>query len=149
MYLTTTLLANTRRIIKLYDSKLKPVCSHYGLTPIEATIISFLHNNPGKDTAADIADLRMLSKSNVSQAVESLIQKALLQRQQDKTDRRRIHLFLTAQASPIIQEIEAVRESFREQIFRGFTEEEQKQFVEFNARIAENTKTEPKRRDRI
>lgn len=149
MYLTTTLLANTRRIIKLYDSKLKPVCSHYGLAPIEATIISFLHNNPGKDTAADIADLRMLSKSNVSQAVESLIQKALLQRQQDKTDRRRIHLFLTAQASPIIQEIEAVRESFREQIFRGFTEEEQKQFVEFNARIAENTKTEPKRRDRI
>ena len=29
MYLTTTLLANTRRIIKLYDSKLKPVCSRY------------------------------------------------------------------------------------------------------------------------
>ena len=80
---TTDLLLCIRKIVKLYDSMLKPVCDHYRLTLIEANIISFLQNNPGKDTAGDIAELRMLSKGNVSQAVESLIQKALLQRQQD------------------------------------------------------------------
>lgn len=68
----TTLLTNIRRIVKLYDGMLKTVCDHYHLIPIEASIISFLYNNPGKDTAADIVQLRMLSKSNVSQAVESL-----------------------------------------------------------------------------
>ena len=70
MYQSNALLANIRRMIKLYDSMLKPVCSRYGLVPIEATIISFLFNHPGRDTAADIVELRMLSKSNVSQAVE-------------------------------------------------------------------------------
>ena len=70
---------------------LKDICNNYQLTIIEATIISFLYNNPGKDTAADIVELRMLSKGNVSQAVESLIQKSLLKREQDKEDRRKIH----------------------------------------------------------
>ena len=83
MHQTNTLLSNIRRIVRLYDSMLRPVCDRYGLAPIEATIISFLQNNPGRDTAADIVELRMLSKSNVSQAVESLIQKSLLQRRQD------------------------------------------------------------------
>ena len=140
MQQTNTLLSNIRRIIKLYDNILKPVCDRYGLVPIEATIISFLQNNPGRDTAADIVELRMLAKSNVSQAVESLIQKSLMQRQQDTEDRRRIHLSLTAEVQPITKDIEAVREAFRKQIFRGFTKEEQQQFSRFNDRIAENTR---------
>lgn len=137
---TNTLLSNIRRIIKLYDNTLKPVCERYGLAPIEATIISFLFNNPGRDTAADIVELRMLSKSNVSQAVESLIQKSLLQRRQDTEDRRRIHLSLTSAAKPITKEIEEVREVFRKQIFRGFTEEEERQFAWLSERVAENMK---------
>lgn len=68
-------LVNIRRIIKLHETMLKQICQDYHLSLIEATIISFLYNNPGKDTAADIVELRMLSKGNVSQAVESLIQK--------------------------------------------------------------------------
>lgn len=140
MYCANTLLANIRRVVKLYDSMLRLVCDQYGLVPIEATIISFLFNNPGKDTAADISELRMLSKSNVSHAVENLIQKSLLQRRQDTADRRRIHLSLTPEARPITQAIERVRDGFLDQIFRGFTEEEKRQFARFNERIAENTK---------
>ena len=83
---TNTLLPNIRRIVKLYESMLRPICDKYRLAPIEATIISFLQNNSGRDTAADIVELRMLSKSNVSQAVESLIQKSMLERRQDTRD---------------------------------------------------------------
>lgn len=140
MHQTNTLLSNIRRVIRLYDSMLRPVCDRYGLVPIEATIISFLFNHPGRDTAADIVELRMLSKSNVSQAVESLIRKSLLQRRQDTEDRRRIHLSLTAASKPITDEIELVRERFHKQIFRGFTGEEEKLFALFNERIAQNTR---------
>ena len=45
---------------------------------MEIKIISFLYNNPEKDTAADIAELRMLPKRNISKAVESLIKKGFL-----------------------------------------------------------------------
>ena len=145
---TNTLLPNIRRIVKLYESMLRPICDKYRLAPIEATIISFLQNNSGRDTAADIVELRMLSKSNVSQAVESLIQKSMLERRQDTRDRRRIHLSLTTEARPITDDIETVRETFRKQIFRGFSAEEQQQFVWFNERIAENIKTAAERQYR-
>ena len=140
MHRTNILLANIRRIVKLYDSMLKPVCERYALALIEATIISFLYNNPSRDTAADIVEYRMLSKGNVSQAVESLIQKGLLQRCQDTRDRRRIHLSLTGKARPITDEIERVRQIFQDQIFRDFSEKEERQFARYNERIAENIK---------
>ena len=51
-----------RSLFRLYDKMLKKVCTEHDLTVIEADIISFLQNNPGKDTAADIVELRGLSK---------------------------------------------------------------------------------------
>ena len=99
---------------------LKEICGAYHLTMIEANIISFLYNNPGKDTAGDIVELRMLSKGNVSTAVEALIQKHLIEREQDKTDRRRIHLYLLPAAEPITNRISEIREQFSEEILLDF-----------------------------
>ncbi len=144
-YETTTFLTNIRRTVKLYDSMLRPVCDQYNLSSMEVTIISFLYNNPSKDTAADIVELRMLSKGNVSKAVENLIQKSLLQRQQDREDRRKIHLSLTPAAKPVTQKIERVKQTFRKQVFRGFSAEEQALFIQLNNRIAENAKIEIER----
>ena len=107
---TTDFLVTIRRIIKLYDNMLKGVCQQYQLSLIEANIISFLYNNPGKDTAGDIVELRMLAKGNVSQAVEALIRKSLLQRRQDNADRRKIHLSLLPAADPITRDMDTIRQ---------------------------------------
>ena len=144
---TTNFLTNFRRTIKLYDTMLKEICGAYHLTMIEANIISFLYNNPGKDTAGDIVELRMLSKGNVSTAVEALIQKHLIEREQDKTDRRRIHLYLLPAAEPITNRISEIREQFSEEILFGFSEEERKQFEVLNDRLWENTRNALKRRE--
>ena len=69
-----------RRIQKLYDRHMDDIRKSFSLSRIEITIISFLHNNPGLDTAGDIAEYRMLSKGNVSQSVEALIQKGYLEK---------------------------------------------------------------------
>ncbi len=95
---STHFLVQFRQLNKLYECMLKEICRRHKLTLIETTIISFLYNNPGRDTAADIVELRMLSKGNVSQAVELLIQKSLLKRIPDENDRRRIHLELLPDA---------------------------------------------------
>lgn len=142
-------MTNIRRIIKLHESMLKAICEEYRLTLIEATIICFLQNNPGKDTAADIVELRMLSKGNVSQAVESLMQKALLRREPDTEDRRRIHLFLTPAAGPIVQSMEAVWRRFEETIFAGLTEEDKAMFDKVNRRMMENAQNAMTGRDTL
>ena len=138
---TTDFLTCFRRIIKLHEGLLKEqICSKYQLTLMEATIISFLMNNPEKDTAADIAELRMLSKGNISQGVEGLIQKSLLERKRDDTDRRRIHLSLTPEAEPITASMEQIWRLFHDEIFSGLTAEELAMFDKFNGQIMENTK---------
>ena len=62
----TDLLVLMQRIGKMHEQMLKELCRQYDLSLIEAKIIAFLHNNPTKDTAGDIVELRMLSKGNVS-----------------------------------------------------------------------------------
>lgn len=128
-----------RRINRLYGAMQKPVCQRCGLAPLEATILGFLRDNPKKDTAAEIAECRLLAKGNVSIAVESLIQKGLLQRRQDREDRRKIHLSLTPQAAPAVQAIDRLNQRFWQRLFRGFSQEELAQCVRFQQRLAANT----------
>ena len=149
MYQSNALLANIRRMIKLYDSMLKPVCSRYGLVPIEATIISFLFNHPGRDTAADIVELRMLAKGHVSQGVESLIRKGLLERRTDTKDRRKIHLSLLPAAKPITREMETLWKNFHREIFCGLSRQEQTLFDRISEQMMSNAEEAIKRRGAI
>lgn len=144
----TDYLVNNRRAIKLHESMLKEICQEYELSLTEATIISFLHNNPEKDTAADIVELRMLSKGIVSQSVESLIQKSLLRREQDAADRRKIHLTLTPSAQIITVSIEHIQKIFHEEVFAGFSQEDQLLFSQIHNRISENVKAALNRRNK-
>ena len=121
---STELFIGLRSLFRLYDKLLKKVCTEHNLTVIEADIISFLQNNPGKDTAADIVELRMLSKGAVSKGVDSLIQKSLLERVPDTEDRRKIHLRLMPQAGPVTETVDEVRDEFLETVLDGFTKEE-------------------------
>ena len=148
MSLTTEFLMNLRCIIKLHETMLKEICDQYQLQLIEAKIISFLWNNPGKDTAADIVELRMLSKGNVSQAVESLIQRSFLERKQDQKDRRKIHLSLTSSAQPIVDSMEILWEKFEEELFTGISEEEKEHFHQVSDHIKHNTRNAMVRREK-
>ena len=129
---------NMRQMIKMYDLFLDDLRKKYHLTQVEVTIISFLSNNPGRDTAGDISTLRMIPKGNVSQGVESLIQKNYLARTPDDTDRRKIHLSLLEEASPLIHEIEAAKLHFRNLLFDGFTQEEIGLLETLNERMSIN-----------
>ncbi len=145
---TTDYLMNIRRVIKLHESMLKQVCLKYELSLLEANIVSFLYNNPGKDTAADIVELRMLSKGNVSQGVELLVKKGFLLRYQDKEDRRKVHLKLSQKAKPVTDAVELKKQQFHEELFSGFTEEDKKLLEELSQRVMENTKEALKRREK-
>lgn len=137
---TTEIFIGMRSLFRLYDKLLKKVCMEHDLTMIEADIISFLQNNPGKDTAADIVELRLLSKGAVSKGVESLIQKSLLERIPDTEDRRKIHLRLKPQAGPVTETVNEVRDEFLETVLDGFTKEELETQDRFLKELFDNTR---------
>ena len=122
----TYLLVLMQRIGKMHEQKLKELCRQYDLSLIEAKIIAFLHNNPTKDTAGDIAELRMLSKGNVSQAVDLLCQKGLL----SKTS-----------CENVTGAIDTFQSAFYHNLFDGFSLEEFQMFASLNERLASNVAT--------
>ena len=131
-------LVGFRNILKYYDSLRRRVCKQHSLSQTEFDVLAFLGNNPGLDTARDIVELRMLPKSNVSVAVESLIQRGLLCCRQDTADRRRIHLSLTNSAAPLLEDVLAVMPRFTACALSSFTAEETHDFEQFYYRIAQN-----------
>ena len=138
MIIAGEILQQIQSVKRLHEIRVKDVCEKYGLSEIESSRLMFLHNNPCKDTASDIVELRMLPKANVSKAVELLIQKGLLQRRRDVGDRRRIHLMLTENAQGIMPDISNVQSTFLAQLFDGFTMEEKELYADMNVRIAKN-----------
>ena len=101
-----------RQIQKLYYTSLSPVCLDHALTPVELDILLFLSNNPDCNTARDIVELRGLAKSYVSQTVNLLMDKKLLEAREDPQDRRIFHLYITADAQPLLQQAKQVQNLF-------------------------------------
>lgn len=127
-----------QQINKMHERMLKNICCEFELTLLEAKIIAFLHNNPTKDTAGDIVELRMLSKGNVSQAIDLLNKKELLSKTPDQSDRRKIHLTLLPKCHKITEAIDSFQDSFSICLFDGFTKEEIQTFTSLNKRLASN-----------
>ena len=138
MLTNTELLQNVQVVMQLLDHSARSLTEKYGLSQGEANVLMFLVNNPGRDTATDIVELRMLPKANVSKAVEGLIQKKLLVRRPDAADRRRVHLLLTPAGAAMTAEVEALRDVFATDLFLGFTPRQREEYAALNARIIEN-----------
>ena len=131
---------NLRCIKKRYDHIIREVCVKYDIGRPELDIISFLNCNSDLDVASDIVEHCVLSKANVSQAVERLIQKQLLIRVPDVNDRRRIHLTLTDSSRPIVSDIDKAYETFRSVLISGIPESKLAVYCEVSMRMAENAK---------
>ena len=82
----------------------------------------------------------MISKGAVSKAVDSLIGKGLLLREPDRQDRRKIHLKITPEATPVIGDIKKIQDEYWDIIFDGFTEEEYQTYERLRARHFENAR---------
>lgn len=85
---------HARTLELLYHKLQSPVLTRYRMTQIELDVLLFLANHPGLDTAKDIVEIRRLTKSHVSAAVEGLSRKGYLLRVRRPDNRKLIHLVL-------------------------------------------------------
>ena len=80
----------------------------------------------------------IIKRGNASPAVDTLEKKGYLIRYTDPDDKRIIHLKLTGQTDDIVRDIEEKQEALVSCIFAGFSEDEKKNFAEYNARLYQN-----------
>lgn len=139
--MTHPLLTIRLALKRLYDHEMSPIMLRYNLTRMELDVLIFLQNNPGCDTAAEIVQLQMMTKSHVSKAVEHLTQQGLLTQARDQKNRRRIHLTLTDSAAPILVEAQAALRHITAVINEGVTQEDSEALARTLDRIAHNVLT--------
>lgn len=118
-----------RQFGRFYARQFTPLLARTGLSMREVHVLLFLANNPGLDTARDITELRGLSKSQVSQAVETLADRDILRRAPDQSDRRVVHLSITEAGLPLAQEMQAIQAAFGRRLLEALPESEQTEFL--------------------
>lgn len=104
--------SHTRTLELLYHKMQAPVLEEYHLTQIELDVLLFLSHHPQQDTAKDIVEIRRLTKSHVSAAVEGLVQRQYLQRLRRPDNKKLIHLVLLPDAMPAVQAGQARQREF-------------------------------------
>ena len=123
---------------KLYGLLFTPLLERHTLTQLEADIILFLANNPEYDTARDIVEKRHLAKSHVSVGIDTLADRGLLTRFRLEGNRKTIHLRLTGEAAPIVEEGRAAQKQYGKLLFAGFTAEDFRLLTALMDRVAGN-----------
>ena len=125
----TRLLQFYKQFGKFYDRQFGDFSARTGLSMREIHVLLFLANNPGYDTARDISELRGLSKSQVSQAVELLAAEGFLLRTPDEADRRVVHLSITPTGLPLARECQTSQAACGQRLLAGLSEEQVRQFA--------------------
>lgn len=135
---TTRLLLFSKQFSRFYERQFTPLLERTGLTMREVHVLLFLANNPGYDTARDVAEYRGLVKSQVSQAVDLLAVQGLLRRTPDGGDRRVVHLAITEAGAPLAREAQAIQASCGRRLLKNLTPEEEAQFRRLLETVLEN-----------
>ncbi len=112
---------------RLYTSMFTSMLAQYDMTQTEVDVLLFLANNPPLDTAKDIVQYRGIVKSQVSTAVEALVQKGYLSRTADPQDRRLVHLAVADRAEPIVQQAKQAQSRFGQTLLDGLEGEQLEQ----------------------
>lgn len=114
----------SRQMERYYNDCFHDLTERTNVSINELRVLLFLANNPDCDTARDVVELRGLAKSQVSQAVEQLVRRGLLERRPDDTDRRIVHLSIPEAGLPLAREAQQIQADCGRQLLAGFSPEE-------------------------
>lgn len=127
-----------QKIIQGYNEICKPLCRELKLPQTAFDILMFLANNPEYKTASDIVEIRKLKSNLVSVNVDKLVQEGYLRRENTVGDRRKIQLFCTEKAQPIIDRGRELQNLFLSKMFAGTDEHMQAVFYDILAIMGRN-----------
>jgi len=103
-----------------------PVTSDLGVTPVQGAVLMLIRANPGV-TQASLARLVSVEPPTLKQALDPLVEAALVGRAQSSADRRRASLTLTPKGAELCIAIEQGAAVHKSLVFSALTPEEMEQ----------------------
>ena len=111
-------------IKKMYDSLYDDLKIKYGLTMNEIMFLLYLDKNKMKNTAREIVDDLMVTKSHISKSVDSLAREKIIIRVHDEYDKKIIRLYISELANDLINDLRAREKLINKSITKGISKEE-------------------------
>ena len=130
---------------RLYEKCYDQLMNEYDLKKIDIDVLYFLSHSGEYDTAKDISNFIYVSKANVSNSIESLHSKHLIELVPDPSDRRYVHIKITKQGQPVANRIALIKEKVNSILFRGVSAEEKRLMIELTNKIVCNINDELER----
>ena len=126
--------------LNLYEKVTLPVREKYGLSYMEFVVLLFIANNSEYKKASDIVEILGIAKSHVSETLNTLEEKGLVERKRDTQDKRSSILEVMERAKDIIEDGRNVQKEYKAMIYRGINEREMKEFCRVQKIIESNIK---------
>ena len=108
---------------------------------IMKTVWTLQNENPRGITLKRLAQDLNLSSATMSESVDTLVRKNMLQRQQNPDDRREVLITLSAHSESLFKEAVCKMDALSAQILADLTEQEKTFFIETMSKIFDKLKT--------
>jgi len=129
------LVSDTSRMLRrLFNERV----THLGLTQAQWRALAHLSRNEGLNqvTLADILDVQPIT---VARLIDKLVAIDLVERRPDPNDRRAQRLFLTTNATGVLNQIWEVADEIYSEVLKDLTTQERDTLIDLLTRIQTNT----------
>ena len=126
--------------LNLYEKVTLSVREKYGLSYMEFVVLLFVANNSEYKKASDIVEILGFAKSHVSETLNTLEEKGLIERKRDTQDKRSSILEVMERAKDIIEEGRRAQKEYHDLVFGSLSDDELKELGRLQKIIEKNIK---------
>ena len=130
-----------RCVAYAFADMLRAVCDEqgkaYAVTPPQWGVMALLHGSDGM-TVGTISQLRGVDAPTITGILKRLEQNELVERHNDREDRRVVKVYLTSEGESILHVLNPAVEAFNASMLQGLSDAERKTFLENLQRIIAN-----------
>ncbi|MCI6188603.1 MAG: MarR family winged helix-turn-helix transcriptional regulator [bacterium] len=115
-------------IKKLYDNSFDDLRIKYGLTMNEIMFLLYLDKNKANNTASEIVENLVTTKSHISKSIDSLAKRNIIIRIQDELDKKIIRLYISDTANDLLYDLRTREEIINRTITKGIPKDDLENF---------------------
>ena len=113
-------------------------CGRGELIPSYGSVLAVVYRNDGKVQIKTIYDSLCKQKTTITESINRLVRLGYLTKESCPNDGRCTYVVATEKALAMQTDFKRISEELQKKLFSGFTEQEQRTFVELLTRAADN-----------